>query len=118
MQTNPTTLTTLDIPPFNAITLTCNVAQPQMINISKRISWVQTSPSGRVQTLTHNGIDTNITSNGLDNPTSSSTLSVYATLAGRWTFTCNASIEVPEDPVISYSQSIEVTVKGMSIGIE
>lgn len=57
-------------------------------------------------------MDTSITIIGLDSSTSTSVLSLPATLAGRWRFTCNASIQVPGDPLISYLQTAEVTVKG------
>ncbi len=112
MEINPITLTVLDVPPYDAISVTCNVTQPQAVNISKRIWWEQTSPSGTVQTLSHNGMDTNITTVGLGIPASSSVLSLRATLAGRWRYACKTSIQVPRDPVISYSQIAEVTVKG------
>ena len=94
------------------ILLTCNVTQPQMVNVSKRISWEQVSPSGSVQMLIHSGFDTNITNSGLDRSSNTSILSLYANMAGRWRYTCNASIQVPGDPVIAYSQTAEVTAKG------
>ncbi len=115
MEVTPTTLTVLDVPPYDVISITCNVTQPQVVNLSKRISWEQTSPSGAVQILNHNGVDTNITYVGLDQSASTGILSLYATLAGRWRYSCNASIQVPGDPVISYSQTAAVMVKGTSI---
>ena len=114
MDINPTTITVLDVSPFDVILLVCNVTQPsQVVNITTRILWTQTSSSGMVQMLNHNGVDTNITNASLSNSMSTSTLSLYATMAGRWRFTCNASMQVPGDPVISFSQTSEVTVKGV-----
>lgn len=113
VEISPSTLAVLDVVPYSTISVMCNVTQPQAVDVSKRISWKQTSPSGTVQTLNHNGIDINITTDGLDNPTSTSVLSQYVTMAGRWTYTCNVSIQVPGDPIISYSQTAEVTVTGI-----
>ena len=112
---NPTTLTVLDVSPYNVISINCNVTQPPVVTISKTITWRQTSPSGVVQALSHDGTSTNITNSGLENSASTSQLSVYATAAGRWRYMCNASLSIPGDPVISYSQTAEVRVKGMHI---
>ena len=115
VQIDPTTLTVLDVPPYNLISIVCNVTQPQLVNISKQISWEQTSYSETVEILNHNGIDTNITSVGVGSSSSASILSLYATLEGRWQYTCNASIQVPGDPTISSSQAAEVLVKGIHV---
>ena len=112
---NPTTLTVLDVSPYNIISINCNVTQPSIVTILKTITWSQTSPFEVVQSLSHDGTNTNITSNGLENSASTSQLSVYATAAGRWRYTCSGSLRVPGDPVISYSQTAEVIVKGIVI---
>lgn len=112
IEINPTTLTVLDVPPYNTILIDCNVTQPYTVTISKMIAWRQTSPSEVVQTLNHNGISTNITTTGLDNSATTSQLSMYATTAGRWRYMCSASLLVPGDPIISYSQTAEVIIKG------
>ena len=111
---NPTTLTVLDIPPYNVILIDCNVSQPISVTTPKTISWIQTSPYEVVQSLVHDGGNTNITSVGIDNPASSSRLSVYTIAAGRWRYTCSSSLPAPGDPVISYSQTAQVTIKGTS----
>lgn len=108
----PSTSTLLDVTPYNLILIECNVTQPLTITTSKTISWSQISPAGVVQTLNHNGDSTNITMTGIDNSASTSQLSVYATAAGRWRYTCSANLQVPGDPVISYSQTAEVIIKG------
>lgn len=112
IEINPTTLTVLDVSPYNTILIDCSVTQPQSVTTLNTIAWKQTSPSEIVQTLNHDGISTNITTTGLENSTSTSQLSVYASAAGRWRYTCSASLFVPGDPVISYSQTAEATVKG------
>lgn len=109
----PTTLTVLDTSSYDTVILTCYVTQPQAVSVPKRIWWEQTSSSGTVQILSQNGINTNITTTGLESPASSSMLYLYASLPGRWRYTCKSSIQIPRDPVISYSQTTEVTVKGM-----
>jgi hypothetical protein len=112
VEVNPATLTVLDVAPFNLISMICSALQPETVNISKRISWEQTSPSGTVLTLSHNGLDTYINDVSYNSSTSTSMLSLYATSEGRWMYTCQASIQVPGDPMVTYSQVAEVTVKG------
>ena len=114
---NPTTLSVLDVSPYNLISINCNVTQPPTVTIPKTITWRQTSPSEVVQSLNHDGTNTNITSTSLENSVSTSQLSVYATAAGRWRYTCSGSLRVPGDPVIPYSQTAEVTVKGIYYAI-
>ena len=115
VKVNPTTLTVLDVPPYDVISVMCNITRPHAVNISNRISWYQVSPSEAVQILNHSGTNTNITYSGLDSSVSSSVLSLHASLAGRWRYICNTSIEVPGDPIISYSQTAVVTVKGIDV---
>ena len=112
IEVTPQLLTVLDVSPHNLIVIDCNVTQPLAVTTPKSISWRQTSPSGVVQSLIHDGVRTNITTTGLEDWTSSSQLSVYAAAAGSWRYTCSASLSVPGDPVISYSQAAEVAVKG------
>ena len=92
--------------------MVCNATRPRAVNVVQSISWQQTSPFGVIQILSHDGISTNITSLGLDDPASTSILSLYATSAGRWQYTCNVSLQVPGDPTISNLQSTEAIVKG------
>ena len=115
VELNPTTVALLDVTPYDLILLVCNVTLPMTVNTVKRISWEETSPLGMVQMLSHNGFDTNIMNAGLNNSLSTSVLSRYAASAGRWMYTCNASIQVSGDPIISYSQTAEVIVTGMQV---
>ena len=112
VEVSPSTSTLLDVTPYNLILIDCNVTQPLAVTTSKTIAWRQTSPDGVVQALNHDGISTNITMTGLDNSASTSRLSMYATAVGHWRYTCSANLLVPGDPVISYSQTAVVIVKG------
>ena len=113
MVVNPVTQTVLDVPPYNEILVMCNATQPLAVAISKRVSWEQTSPSGTTRALNHDGININIISIGQNDPASASVISLFAGSSGRWTFTCNSSIQAPGDAFISYSQTAEVIVKGV-----
>ena len=115
MELSPSRLTILDLSPYNHVSLSCDVSQPQEVRKIKNVAWKATSPSGTVQTLSHNGATTNISSSGIVNASSFSELSLYATVAGRWRYTCSASIEVPGDPIIPFEKSAEVIVKGTHI---
>ena len=112
IEVNPTTLTVLDVSPYNTILIGCNVTQPLTVTTSKTINWMQTSPSEVVETLNHNGVSLNITTTGIEDSESTSRLSLYAPTAGTWRYTCSASIQTPGDPVITYSQTAQVTIKG------
>ena len=112
MELSPSRLAILDLSPYNHVSLSCDVSQPQEVRKVKNVAWKATSPSGTVQTLSHNGATTNISSTGIVNASSFSELSLYATVAGRWRYTCSASIEVPGDPIIPFEKSSEVIVKG------
>lgn len=115
MEVNPVTQTVLDVAPYDVVSILCNVTQPREVALSKRVSWVQTSSTGGMQELTHSGTSTRITNRDLDRPSSSSMLSLQATTAGRWSYMCTFSIQVPRDSVISYSQTAEVIVKGIQL---
>ena len=112
VEVTPSASTLLDVTPHNLIFIDCSVTQPLAVTTSKTIGWRQTSPSGVVQSLNHDGVDTNITMTGLNDSASTSQLSVYATVAGHWRYTCSANLQVPGDPVISYSQTAAVIIKG------
>ena len=112
VEVSPSTSTLLDVTPYNLIMIDCDVTQPLAVTTSKTITWREISPSGMVQTLNHDGIGTNITMTGPDNSATTSRLSVYATAAGRWRYTCSANLHIPGDPLMSYSQTAVVIVKG------
>lgn len=111
MAVGPITQTVLNVAPYDVVSILCNVTQPQEVTVTKTVSWLQTSPSGVTQTLTHNGVTT-ISNRDLNGPSSSSVLSLQASTAGRWSYTCMSSLQIPGDPVITYSQTAEVIVKG------
>ena len=112
IEMDPPFVTVLDVSPYNKILIACNVTQPESITLTKRITWKETSPSGRVQILNDTGDNTNITYNGLDDSSSISMLSLHTTSVGSWRFTCTASLDVPGDPLIVQSETAIVTVKG------
>ena len=112
VEINPTTITVLDVSPYNKIVIDCSVTQPRAVNISKMVNWSYTSPSGVRQMLNHDGVRVNISTVSIESSRSTSRVSAYATVAGRWTFMCTGSLRVPGDPVISYSQTAEVITKG------
>ena len=112
VQIDPTALTVLDVSPYNRVSIACIATQPEAVNISKAINWSRVSPDGVAQMLNHDGVGINISTVSIESSVSSSRLSVYATTVGRWTYMCTASLQVPSDPLILYSQTAEVTAKG------
>ena len=109
---DPPILTVLDVSPYNFVLIHCNITQPETLTLTKSVMWKRTSPSGRVQTLNSTGTHTNITSYDLEDTSSLSVLSVYIASAGTWRFTCIASVDVPNDPLILHSETATVTAKG------
>ena len=108
----PLVQTILDVSSFNTILIVCNVTVPQAVIVTNIITWRQASPSGTVQSLNHTGTDTNITYAGVGNSVSTSVLSLHSASAGTWRFTCSASLDLPNDPLIAHSETAEVIVKG------
>lgn len=109
---DPPFTTLLDISPYNIILLACNVTQPKAVTLTKKIIWKEVSPSGGVQILNGTKSHINITYDSLEDSSSISTLSTHAASAGTWRFTCNASLDVPGDPLIVQSETAIITVKG------
>ena len=110
---DPPFITLLDVSPYNIILLVCNVTQPEAVTLTKKIVWKEVSPSGGVQILLNDTKShTNITYDNLEDSSSISTLSMHTASAGTWRFTCNASLDVPGDPLIVQSETAIITVKG------
>ena len=109
---DPSILTVLDISPYNIVLIHCNITQPETVTLTKSVMWKRTSPSGRVQTLNNTGTNTNITHYDLEDTSSLSVLSVYIESAGTWRFTCIASVDVSDDPLVLHSETATVTAKG------
>ena len=109
---DPPFTTLLDISPYNIILLACNVTQPEAVTLTKKIIWKEVSPSGGVQILNDTKSHTNIAYDSLEDSSSISTLSTHTASAGTWRFTCNASLDVPGDPLIVQSETAIITVKG------
>ena len=101
----------LDAPPYNVITLSCIITQPETVTVPKSIEWKRTS-NGVFDTPAHNGENINTTSSDLSEPISTSWLIVSEEVAGLKLYSCCASSLVPVDEPVIYTESVEVTVKG------
>ena len=104
----PTTATVLDISPHNAFTLTCAATQPSTVTVPKMIEWRETT-AGVLETDLRN---TNITTTGINDATTTSILSVIVDSAGTKVYSCHVKLEIPGDPMVSQYQSSHVTIKG------
>lgn len=110
----PATISILDVSPYNTLVVNCSVTQPDSVIVSKMIEWRKTS-GVTTQTLTADGSTINITTGNLNQSSSTSSLSVTANGAGNIMYTCLATLQVPGDPLVSYSETAAVTIKGMFI---
>ena len=109
----PTSVTVLDVAPYNIFVLTCTATQPSSVSVTKTIEWRETR-NGVTEAIIADNSSANITNNDLGSPTSTSHLSVRLNDAGDRVISCTAILQVPEDPAVSLSASAEVTVKGIS----
>ena len=110
----PATVSILDVSPYNALVINCSVTQPDSVILSKMIEWRKTS-GVTTQTLTADGSTINITTGNLNQSSSTSSLSVTANGAGNIMFICLATLQIPGDPLVSYSETAAATIKGMFI---
>ena len=110
----PTSVTVLDVAPYNMIVLTCTATQPSTVTVTKTIEWRETR-NGVTEIISADNNSVNITNNDLDSPTSTSHLSVRLNTAGEGEISCTAILQVPEDPAVSLSANTEVIVKGIVI---
>ena len=108
----PTTISSLDVSPYNTIAISCSVTQPDSIIVSKMIEWRKMS-GVTTRTLTADGSSINITTGNLNQSTSASNLSVTENGAGTIMFTCLATLQVPGDPLVSYFETVTANIKGM-----
>ena len=110
----PTSVIVLDIAPYNTFILTCTATQPSSVTLNKTIEWRE-SRNGVTQAIIEDGNSVNITTTGLHDPTTTSLLSVNADTAAESILSCVASLQVPEDQLISQSSNAPVTVIGTSM---
>jgi len=111
---SPATISILDVSPYNTLVINCSVAQPDSVIVSKMIEWRKTS-GVTTQTLTADGSTINITTGNLNQSSTTSSLSVTAHSTGDTMYTCLATLQVPGDPLVSYSETAAVTIKGTFI---
>ena len=107
----PTSVIVLDIAPYNTFILTCTANQPSFVTLNKTIEWRE-SRNGVTQAIVDDGNSANITTTGLHNPTTTSLLSVKVNTAAESILSCVASLQVPEDELISQSSNAPVNVIG------
>ena len=110
----PTSVTVLDVAPYNMIILTCTATQPSSVTVTKMIEWRETR-NEVTEIISADNNSVNITNNDLDSPTSTSQLSVRLNTAGEGEISCAAILQIPEDPAVSLSANTEVIVKGIFI---
>ena len=108
----PTSVTVLDVAPYNTFTFTCTTTQPSSVTLSKTIEWRETR-NGVTEAIVGNGNSINITTAGLGSSATTTILSVRTDTASESIVSCVASLQVPEDPLISQSTSVQVTVRGI-----
>ena len=101
MQVQPSTVTVLDVAPYNTFSLVCTAAIPTNVTAVKQFMWQR----GSTDLMT--GVGTNITTLNLNNATSTSVLTINATTAGSFAYTCNVTFLSSRS-----TATVNVVVKG------
>ena len=112
----PTSVTVLDVAPYNTFIFACTATQPSSVTFGKAIEWRETV-NEVTETIVGNGNSINITTTSLNSSTTTTILSVTTATVAENVISCVASLQVPEDPLISQSTSVQVTVRGMLVWI-
>ena len=94
-------MTVLDVAPYNAFSLVCTAAIPTNVTVLKQFMWQRGS------TILMTGAGTKITTLNLNNATSTSVLTVNATTAGSFPYTCNVTFQSSQS-----TATVNVVVKG------
>ncbi len=101
----------LDIPPYNTYALTCTASsrvQSIPTAISKTIQWSVSFNSGAFTTVTDGVMTSNLTM-----ATSSSVLSVTASVSGEYVYRCGSQLElVGVDDSVEGDYSSDITIYG------
>ena len=108
VQVQPSMITVLDVPPYNTFSIACTATFPANTTTNKQFVWRQGS-SGTSSVLT-TGPGVNVTNLDLTSQTSTSILSVSATLSGSFYYTCEVTVQSTQTSATSF-----VTVNGETI---
>lgn len=90
VQTEPSTLTVLDVAPYNAFSIVCTASVPVNVTVTKSFVWRR--GSSRTGTIITPGRGTSITTLNSDNATSTSILTTNASTAGSHLYTCDVTV--------------------------
>jgi len=98
--------------PYNTFSLTCTATAPQGVVSPKKFTWRRRigSSTGGLNDITDNGGSILITSTNLDQPTSTSVLTVRETTAGDYRYRCR--VDLNELTVGDTADVYPITVTG------
>ena len=98
--------------PYNTFSLTCTATVPQGVVSPKTFTWRRRigSSTDDLTDITDNGDSILITSTNLDQPTSTSVLTVKETTAGDYRYRCR--VDLGELPVFSKTDVYPINVTG------
>ena len=107
----------LDVSPYNTFSLTCTAAG--RVNgvaraLTKTIQWMRSIDSSEAVELSSSTSGVTISRSNLDQPTSTTTITVNADTAGDHTYTCRVSLDVsPATDDINGQDSTNIDIQGM-----
>ena len=100
--------------PYNTFTLTCTATAPMDVVEPKTFTWRRSGSGGSCGSFTEvmNGGNFQIANSNLNQPVSTSELTVTETTAAVWRYCCQASLFEGAVRVTGSSDEISVTVTG------
>ena len=90
MQNEPSTVTVLDVAPYNTFSIVCTASVPANVTATKSFVW-RRGPSGTGTVLTSSE-GTSITTLNLGSATSTSVLTTNASSPGSFVYTCDVTV--------------------------
>lgn len=104
----PSTISGKDIEPFNTATLTCTATKPALVVPQLQLSWSRNS-----MPLDNSIMGVSISEENINSSATSSTIRLDAArVVDSGTYTCEASISIPDSNVVSTNDTASIVISG------
>ena len=97
-----------NVPPHNTFSLTCTATVPQDVTLPKSFSWKRRSGESLEEVRNDSSTVNRIANSNLDQPVSTSILTVTETAAGTYHFQCQVELEEIRLNTVSNEHSITI----------
>lgn len=104
----PSTVSGKDIEPFNTASLTCTAMKPALVVPQLQISWTRNG-----MPLDNSIVGVSISEETLSSSVTSSTVQLGAArVIDSGTYTCEASLNIPDSDVVSTNDTASIVISG------